>query len=240
MPNRARAVTRADPPPLVRMVTASIAHEVSQPLSGIMTNASTCLRVLSADSPDLQAARDTALRTLRDVDRAVAVLARLQLLFGTGRALTERVDADDLVREALALCRADLQAHGVRTSMEIEPGLPSIRGDAIQLQQVLLNLIRNACEAMAPVNDRARTLVIRARRDSSERVGIHVKDSGIGFGDRDVAKAFAPFYTTKRTGMGIGLCVSRSMVERQGGRLSASRNTDGPGTTFFLSMPCAA
>ena len=217
---------------------ASIAHEVNQPLSGIITNANTCLRMLGSDPPNVEGARETARRTVRDGNRASDVITRLRALFSRKEFAFQMLDLNDATREVIALSSSDLQKHRVVLQSELAADLPAIFGDRIQLQQVILNLLRNAADAMAGVNDRPRQLLIRTGRDDSDRVRLTVQDAGVGFEGKDVDKLFDPFYTTKSDGMGIGLSVSRSIVERHNGRLWAEVH-DGPGATFSFSIPHA-
>ena len=218
-------------------LTASIAHEVNQPLSGIITNASTCLRMLAAEPPNVDGALETARRTIRDGNRAAEVITRLRALFTRKAAAAEPVDLNDATREVIALSTRELKRNRVVLKEELADDLPPVTGDRVQLQQVILNLLRNAAEAMSAVNDRPRQLLIRTEReegDDGER--LTVRDAGVGFGAQGVDKLFQPFYTTKREGMGIGLSVSRSIIENHNGRLWAEPN-DGPGATFSFSIP---
>ena len=217
-------------------LTASIAHEVSQPLSGIMTNASTCLRMLAADPPDVDGARETARRTIRDGNRASDVIARVRALFTNKESATESVDLNEATREVLALLSTELQQHRVMLQSELAHDLPAVTGDRVQLQQVILNLLRNACEAMVDVHDRPRRLLIRTERDDGDRVRMSVRDAGVGVDPQNMDKLLDAFYTTKTDGMGIGLSVSRSIIESHHGRLWAEPN-DGPGATFSFSIP---
>ena len=217
-------------------LTASIAHEVNQPLSGIMTNAGTCLRMLAADPPDVDGACETARRTIRDAHRASDVIARLRALF-TGKELTtESMDLNDATREVIALSTSDLQRHRVMLRAELPDDLPLVTANRVQLQQVILNLLRNASDAMAGVDDGPRQLVIRTERDEGDRVRLTVQDVGVGLEAHVMDKLFQAFYTTKSSGMGIGLSVSRSIIEKHGGRLWGEPN-DGPGATFAFSIP---
>jgi signal transduction histidine kinase len=218
-------------------LTASIAHEVSQPLSGIMTNASSCLRMLAADPPDVDGARETARRTIRDGNRASDVIARVRAVFTQRESTIEAVDLNEVAREVTALSLSDLQRNRVALQSELAEDLPTITGDRIQLQQVLLNLLRNASDAMADVHDRPRQLLISTEREDSDRVRLTVRDGGVGVDLQKMNKLFDAFYTTKPDGMGIGLSVSRSIIERHHGRLWAEPN-DGPGATFSFSIPC--
>jgi C4-dicarboxylate-specific signal transduction histidine kinase len=220
------------------VLAASIAHEVNQPLSGIITDASTCLRMLSADPPNLDGARETARRTIRDANRAAEIINRMRVLFAGAAIGTEPVDLNEAVLEALALSHCELDAGRVTVRCVLADGLPLVTGDRVQLQQVILNLVRNAAEAMIGLQDGPRELTITTRRHEDDQVQIRVRDAGIGFRCEDADKLFAPFYTTKARGMGIGLSVSRLIVESHCGRLWGSPNDDGPGATFSLSIPC--
>lgn len=217
-------------------LTASIAHEVNQPLSGIITNASTCLRMLSADPPNLEGARETAKRTIRDGNRAADVIARLRALFSKRAVTVESLDLNEATREVLALCVGDLQSNRVILHEELALDLPMVRGDRVELQQVILNLVRNASEAMSEVDDRPRDLVIQTEREADDRVRLTVRDNGVGLERQHVEEVFEPFYTTKSGGMGIGLAVSRSIIENHNGCMVAFQN-DGPGATFAFTIP---
>jgi PAS domain S-box-containing protein len=218
------------------VLTASIAHEVNQPLSGIITNASTCLRMLSANPPDIDGARETARRTIRDGDRASDVITRLRALFSKKDIALEPLNLNEATQEVIALSLSELQRNRVIVQPELDDDLPPITGDRVQLQQVILNLVRNASEAMARVDDRPRQLVIRTEREGADRVRVMVRDAGPGIVAQDEDKLFEAFHTTKSGGMGIGLSISRSIVERHHGRLWAEPN-DGPGATFAFSLP---
>jgi PAS domain S-box-containing protein len=217
-------------------LTASIAHEVNQPLSGIITNASTCLRMLGADPPDVDGARETVRRTIRDGNRASDVITRLRALFGKKEFTLESLDLNDATREVIALSLSDLQRHRVVLQSDLADDLPLITGDRVQLQQVILNLLRNASDAMVDVHERPRLLLIKTEREDGNRVRLSVRDAGMGLPPQSLDSLFDAFYTTKSGGMGIGLSVSRSIVERHQGRLWAEPN-DGPGATFSLSVP---
>ncbi|HKF42915.1 MAG TPA: ATP-binding protein [Thermoanaerobaculia bacterium] len=221
------------------VLTASIAHEVNQPLSGIVTNASTCLRMLAADPPDVDGARETALRMIRDGRRAADVIARLRALFGKEDAVTESVDLNSAVREVIALVASELWRNRVVVRTELADDLGPVTGDRIQLQQVILNLIRNASDAMCGVEDRPRQLALRTDRVAGDRVRLSVQDAGVGLDPESSRRLFEAFYTTKRGGMGIGLSVSRSIIEGHRGDLCATPN-DGPGATFSFSIPCGS
>jgi len=217
-------------------LTASIAHEVSQPLSGIITNASTCLRMLAADPPNVDGARETARRTIRDGNRASEVVTRLRALFSKKEATIESVDLNEATREVIALSLSELQRNRVILRTELASDLPVVKGDRVQLQQVILNLLRNASEALSAVDDRPRQLLISTERDEGDRVRLTVQDAGVGFDPQAAERLFEAFYTTKNEGMGMGLSVSRSIIESHHGRLWAAPN-DGPGATLSFSIP---
>jgi PAS domain S-box-containing protein len=222
----------------LNMLTASIAHEVNQPLAGIITNASTCLRMLGGDPPNLDGARESVRRILRDGNRAADVINRLRELFSHKEFELEPLDLNEATREVIALALSDLQRNRVVVRSELSENLAPVIGDRVQLQQVMLNLIRNASDAMSGVDDRPRELLIKTEADQSDQVRLSVTDAGIGFPPDSASKLFNAFYTTKKDGMGIGLSVSQSIIETHHGRLWATSN-DGPGATFFFSIPCA-
>ena len=220
------------------MLTASIAHEINQPLSGIVTNASTCMRMLAADPPNVDGARETARRTIRDGNRASEVVTRLRALFGKKETTNESLDLNDAAREVLALSSSELHRNRVILQQELADDLPLVTGDRVQLQQVILNLVRNASDAMSGVDDRPRQLLIRTQRSEGDCVSLTVQDAGTGFDSQAVDRLFEGFYTTKNDGMGIGLSVSRSIIESHHGRLWATLN-NGPGSAFSFSIPRA-
>jgi PAS domain S-box-containing protein len=220
-------------------LTASIAHELNQPLSGIVTNASTCMRMLAADPPNVDGARETARRMIRDGNRASEVITRLRALFGKKETTNEPVDLNDATREVIALSSRELQKNRVILRQELANDLPAVIGDRVQLQQVILNLLRNAWDAMSGVDDRPRQLLIRTERDEDDHVRLTVQDAGVGFAPQAADRLFESFYTTKNDGMGIGLSVSRSIIESHHGRMWATLNS-GPGATFSFSIPRAS
>lgn len=220
-------------------LTASIAHEVNQPLAGIITNASTCMRMLAAEPPNLEGARETVRRTIRDGHRAADVITRLRALFGKKDAAIESVDLNEATREVIALSQGELREDRVILLAELSEDIPPVMGDRVQLQQVILNLLRNAADAMSGVKDRPRKLVIRTGRDEGDGVRLSVEDAGLGFDTQEANRIFDAFYTTKDDGMGIGLSVSRSIIESHLGRLWATPN-DGSGVTFTFSIPCTS
>jgi len=218
------------------VLTASIAHEVNQPLSGIITNAGTCLRMLAADPPNIEGARETAKRTIRDGNRASELVTRLRALFSKKESTTEPVDLNEATQEVIALSLSELRRNRVILRPEFADDLPVVTGDRVQLQQVILNLLKNASDAMSAVNDRPRQLQIRTERGTDNQVRLIVQDAGVGLDPQAMDRLFQAFYTTKNEGMGIGLSVSRSIIERHHGRLWAEPN-DGPGATFSFSIP---
>ena len=217
-------------------LAASIAHEVNQPLSGIVTNACTCLRMLSANPPDVEGARETARRSIRDGKRASEVIARLRALFSRKETETEAVDLNEAARGVIALSLCELQRNRVILRTELGDDLPLVTGDRVQLEQVILNLLLNASDAMNGVDDRSRLVVIRTERDAGDRVRLSVKDVGVGLRSQVLDRLFEPFYTTKLGGMGIGLFVCRSIIESHHGCLRVMPN-EGPGATFSFSIP---
>ena len=218
------------------VLTASIAHEVNQPLSGIITNAGTCLRMLDAYPPNLEGARETARRTIRDGNRASDVIVRLRALFSREEFTLERLDLNDVTREVVALSLSDLQRNRVAVRSDLAEDLPAVTGDRIQLQQVILNPLRNASDAMGDVQDRPRQLLVTTEREDGDCVRVSVRDAGVGVDPQSIDQLLDAFYTTKSDGMGIGLSISRSIIERHQGRLWAEPN-DGPGATFSFSIP---
>jgi C4-dicarboxylate-specific signal transduction histidine kinase len=219
------------------VLTASIAHEVNQPLSGIITNASTCLRMLAADPPQVEGARETARRTIRDGNRASEVVTRLRALYSRKDAATDSVNLNEAAAEVIALSSAELQKNRVVLRSEFADDIPPVKGDRVQLQQVILNLLRNGSDAMSAIEDHPRLLLIRTERDEQDCVRLTVQDTGVGFDPHTADRLFDSFYTTKNDGMGIGLSVSRSIIEGHHGRLWATLN-DGPGAAFSFSIPC--
>jgi signal transduction histidine kinase len=220
-------------------LTASIAHEVNQPLAGIVTNAGACVRMLSAEPPKVGAAQETVRRMLRDANRASDVITRLRALFAGTPISTEPMDLSEAAREVIALSLGELQRNRVILQTDLCASLPLVRADRVQIQQVILNLLLNASESMCGIEDRPRELLVRTARETGERVLLTVQDSGLGL-DPEVAElVFQPFYTTKENGMGIGLSVSRSIMERHHGQIWAAPNR-GAGASFSFSLPHAA
>jgi signal transduction histidine kinase len=193
--------------------------------------------MLTGDSPNLTGAREAVQRTMRDATRASDVLTRLRALFGKREVTAEKVDLNEAIREVVALSLGEVRASRVILRTELADDLPAVTGDRVQLQQVVLNLLLNAVEAMKELDDRPRELAIRTVRQEGEWVGVSVRDTGIGFDALALEKLFDAFYTTKPDGMGMGLSVSRAILESHHGRLWAAPN-EGPGATFSFSIPC--
>jgi len=220
-------------------LTASIAHEVNQPLAGVVTSANAGLNWLAAKPPNLSKTQEALERVRRDGTRAGEVLARIRGLLKRTPPAKTLVSVNQIVNEVLALAAGELRGDNIETALALDASLPAVRGDTVQLQQVLLNLITNAIEAMAEVVNRPRTLQIRSSRGEWEgkpAVVVAVSDSGIGLSSADVARLFEAFHTTKPQGMGMGLWISRSIIEEHGGRLTAQSNA-GQGATFVFTIP---
>jgi PAS domain S-box-containing protein len=219
-------------------LTASIAHEVNQPIGAMATNAAACARWLAAKPPDMAEAQAALANIVADGKRAGEVIARIRALTKRQAPRMEPLDVNRKVREVLALAEHELKIHDIVIRADLAPQLPSVAGDRVQLQQVLLNLIVNAIEAMSGVHDRARELNIVTAAKDAGAVVVEVRDSGPGLDEEDTERLFEPFYTTKGEGIGIGLSISRSIVEAHGGRLWATSN-EPYGAVFRFSLPVA-
>jgi len=234
--NREQELSSAMQVATIAQLSASIAHEINQPLSGILTNASTSLRMLGAEPPNIEGALETARRTIRDANRASDVITRLRALFARKGGTIAPVDLNDAVRDVLAMLRNQLRSNHVIARAELCEDLPTLAGDRVQLEQVILNLLLNAQQAMIGIDDRPRELVIRTERHDSDHVRLTVRDAGTGLSEEGLDRLFEAFYTTKTGGMGVGLSISRSIIENHRGKLWAAPN-EGPGATFSFSIP---
>ena len=220
-------------------LTASIAHEVNQPLAGIIANAEACLRWLNRKTPELDAARRSVEWVIDDSNRASEVIRRVRALANKTDVEKVPLDINDVVREVVTLVQRQVMSHQVSLHMELAPTLPTILGDRVQLQQVIINLVMNGFEAMQSITDRPRELVIQSRQDETQQVLVGVTDSGVGISVEDVDRLFNPFFTTKSSGMGMGLSICRSIMEAHGGRLWATANIP-HGATFQFTLPVNA
>jgi C4-dicarboxylate-specific signal transduction histidine kinase len=216
-------------------LAASFAHEVKQPLVGVVTNASASLRFLSRDSPNLVEASEAIRAIIRDGNRAADVVSRMRSLFKKAPPAKELLNVNEAVEEVVILMRGEARRQRAALRTELAANLPSVMADRVQIQQVVMNLILNGLEAMSEVEDRERDLVIRTQRSEGDQVRVAVQDSGVGIDPLKVEPIFDAFHTTKPGGMGMGLSISRSIVESHGGRLWATAN-DGPGATFQFSL----
>jgi signal transduction histidine kinase len=208
---------------------------VNQPLAGIVTNGNASLRWLSGPVPNLDEAREAIQRIIRDGSRAGQVVARIRALSQKTRAARESVNINEAIEEIVVLIGAELQKDHVVLRLDLAADLPSVVGDRVQLQQVVMNLILNGVEAMRPVAERERTLLIRTERSEGDEVQVTLQDSGTGIDPRTQDEIFDAFYTTKPGGLGMGLAISRSIVENHGGRLWATPN-QGPGSSFCFTL----
>jgi C4-dicarboxylate-specific signal transduction histidine kinase len=216
-------------------LTASLAHEVNQPIAATITNANTCLRWLSRDQPDLEEARAAAARIVQDGRRAGEIVNRVRLLFHKGTQQRELVDLNEIIREMMLLLRGEATKLGVLVRTELAADLPQIMGDRVQLQQVLMNLMMNSIDAMRDING-TRELTVRSQRGENGQLLISVSDTGVGLPPQQADQIFNAFFTTKTHGTGMGLRISLSIVESHGGRLWASDNSP-RGATFQFTLP---
>jgi C4-dicarboxylate-specific signal transduction histidine kinase len=215
---------------------ASIAHEVNQPLAAVVTNAQACLRWLALETPRPDEARAAVERIVRDSNRASEVIQRIRALVKKTDSQMVALDINDVIREAISLEQREMLSRQVSLRTELASALPPVLGDRVQLQQVVINLVMNALEAMAPVTDRPRDMLIRSQQEASNEVLVAVRDSGMGIDSENAERLFNAFFTTKPTGMGMGLSISRSIIAAHGGRLWASPNAD-HGSTFQFTLP---
>jgi C4-dicarboxylate-specific signal transduction histidine kinase len=218
-------------------LTASIAHEVMQPLASLIANGGATLRWLAGDHPNLDEGRRGVARMIDDGRRANEVISRIRELASKADRRREQVDVTEAIREVVALMAGELLQNQVTVITQLQEGLPSVVGDRVQLQQVMLNLMINAVEAVSAQLDGAREIRIDAHYEEPGQIHVTVRDSGVGFEPDQIEIIFKSFYTTKPHGMGIGLSISRSIIEAHAGRLWAERNDPDPGTTFSFTLP---
>ncbi|MHC2434543.1 PAS domain-containing sensor histidine kinase [Bradyrhizobium sp. USDA 4451] len=217
-------------------LAASIAHEVNQPLAAVVANAAACLRWLNRAAPDLNEARGAVRSIISDGNRAGEVIQRVRALVNKTADQKAPLDINEAINEVIGLVQHQLQSQHVSLQLELAPALPPVVADRIQLQQVILNLVMNGIEAMQPVTDRPRQLVIRTRQDDAGQIVVAVTDCGVGIAAENVERLFDAFYSTKASGMGMGLSICRSIVEAHRGRLSATGNSN-RGATFQFTLP---
>ncbi len=219
-------------------LTASLAHEVNQPITAAVTDANTCLRWLTRDHPDVAEAREAASRVVKDVIRASEIINRMRSLFKKGTSQRELVDVNEIIQEMIVLLRSEATRYSISIRRELSEDLPQIMGDRVQLQQVLMNLMINGIEAMKDV-DGLRELAVKSQRAEDEQLMITVSDTGVGLPSQQAEQIFNAFFTTKPHGTGMGLRISRSIVESHGGRLWATDNSP-RGASFNLTLPSKA
>lgn len=219
-------------------LAASIAHEVNQPLAAIVTNGEVGLRWLDREKPDLGETRGALARIIGAARRASEVIARLRALSRRGGSERGPLDIGEVINEVVVLIHRELVGRRVVLQLDLDPSRPQVIGDRIQLQQVIMNLLINGIQAMDSVDERSREMVVRSQPYEDNQVLVSVQDSGIGMSPDDEARLFQAFFTTKSEGMGMGLSISRSIVESHGGRIWVSRNAD-RGATFQFTLPAA-
>jgi signal transduction histidine kinase len=220
-------------------LAASIAHEVNQPLAAVVANGHACARWLAAKPPNLQEANDAVQRIVRDANRASEVTSRIRTFLKRGTPQRMELDLGEVVHEAIGMVQGEARARNVSLRVEAAADLPPVVADRVALQQVILNLVMNAIEAMSAVEERDRVVEVGADKHGADAVRVAVRDSGVGLDPKRRNRIFDAFYTTKPEGMGMGLAISRSIVETHGGRLWATAN-EIAGETFQFTLPLAA
>ncbi|PYU31410.1 MAG: hypothetical protein DMG28_15415 [Acidobacteria bacterium] len=216
-------------------LTGSLAHEVNQPIAAAVTNANTCLRWLAGDAPNIEEARAAAMRIVKDGTRAAEIISRIRLLFKKGTPERELVDVNEVIREMIVLLRNEATRGSISVRTELAADLPQVMGDRVQLQQGMMNLFMNSIDAMKDV-DGTRELAIKSQRAENEQLMVSVSDTGVGLPAQQTDQIFNAFFTTKLHGTGMGLSISRSIVESHGGRLWAANNSP-RGASFYLTLP---
>jgi C4-dicarboxylate-specific signal transduction histidine kinase len=219
-------------------LAASLAHEVNQPIAAAVTDANTCMRWLTREDPDLGEAREAASRMVRDASQATEIISRIRSLFKKGASQREPVDVNDVIRGMIELLRSEAARYSIAMRTDLSQNLSRIRGDRVQLQQVLMNLMINSIEAMKDMN-RPGELSIKTQSPEAAQLLVSVSDTGVGLPPQQADQIFSPFFTTKGDGTGMGLRISRSIVESHGGRLWAGDNPP-RGASFHLSLPSQA
>jgi len=216
-------------------LTASVAHEVSQPIAASLTNAKTCLRWLTGDNPNLEEAREATMRIVQDQMRAGEIISRIRLLFKKTTSQRELVDINEVIRETIILLQGETARYLISFATDLGADLPQVMGDRVQLQQVMMNLMMNGIDAMAGVEG-ARELAISTQRIKERELLVSVSDAGVGLPPVQANRIFDAFFTTKPHGTGMGLRISRSIVESHGGRLWADENVT-RGARFHFTLP---
>jgi C4-dicarboxylate-specific signal transduction histidine kinase len=219
-------------------LTASVAHEVNQPIAAAVTNAKTCLRWLTREHPDLEEARAAAMRIVNDGTRAAEIIKRIRLLFKKGTSERELVDINEVIREMVILLRGEATRYSILMQTELDIDIPRVMADRVQLQQVLMNLMINGIDAMKDVVG-TRELNIKSQHAENDQILVSVHDTGVGLPPQQSGQVFEAFFTTKSHGTGMGLAISRSIVESHGGRLWAANNSP-RGASFCFALPSRA
>jgi signal transduction histidine kinase len=214
-------------------LTASLAHEIKQPIGAAVTNADACVRLLDRDQPDLPEAREAALEMAKDARRAAEIIDRLRSLYQKGSSQLETIEINEVISEMVVMLQNDANRHSVTIRTVLAEGLPMVMADRVQLQQVLLNLMLNGIEAIRPASGE---LSITSKVGDDSQLLISVTDTGVGLPTESPEQIFNPFFTTKSRGTGLGLAITRSIVESHGGRIWATSNS-GPGATFYFTLP---
>jgi signal transduction histidine kinase len=216
-------------------LTASLAHEINQPIAAAMTNANACLRWLARVHPDLEEAREAAARIVKDGQRAADIISRIRLLFKKGAPQRERLDVNEVIEEMIVLLRGEAARYSIPLHARLAAGLAKVSADRVQLQQVFMNLMLNAIDSIKDAGGQGE-LIIRSECGADGQLLISVTDTGVGLPAQQAAQIFDAFFTTKRDGTGMGLPISRSIIESHGGHLWAAANAE-RGATFQFTLP---